>query len=127
MAADLTSRAKLADLTSPEGKAAFEAFLAGARIRSAGDVKALHVLQRPDGWYQSLDFGITAQNLDSLMSSCSSLLLAYAPDQKIPLQPAEDWWQFWTAPLIRGYMRVRCQTHKHSTVFLTVRGGEWQP
>jgi len=125
MAVDFTSRATFADLTSPEGKAAFDAFIAGARARRARDVKALHVFQRDDGQLFNLDFGIAASDLETLMASCSQTLLSYKPEAVMPLQPEIEWWNFWTSPLLRRYMRMHCPTHRASNVFLTLRGGAW--
>ncbi len=125
MAANLRSSAKLADLISDEGKAAFRGFIDSARHRRAGDMKALHVFRLPDGSYRSLDLGFISANLDGLLAKVSNFVLAMDPDQEILLQPIAHWWEFWTAPIIKGYMGYRCPLLKSSRVFLTVRGGEW--
>ena len=123
--ANLRSSAKLADLISPEGKTAFLSFLDFARGRLVRDMKALHVLRRADGSFHSLDLGLDGPDLDSLLAQCSAAVLAMDPDSVVPMQPERDWWEFWTAPIIHGYIGYHCPLYRYARCSVTVRGGEW--
>lgn len=123
---NLRSNATYKDLTSPEGRVAFQGFIDGARWRRVRDMKALHVLLLPGGDYQSLDLGLVAPDFESLMGLCSAVVLQMEPDSVLPLQPVEEWWKFWTSPIVKAYMGYHCPLYKHSRVFVIVRGGEWK-
>jgi hypothetical protein len=112
-------------MISPDGRAQFQVFIDGARVRTVADLKALHVFKRPDGTYLSLDIGVVGPDFESLMGLVSAAVLQMAPDRLVPMQPVLDWWAFWISPFIKTYMGYRCPLYKHSRVFVIVRGGEW--
>ncbi len=104
---------------------AFQTFIESARQRRAGLVKALHVFRREDGQFFNLDLNVTAPNLAAVVDRASIALRVLDPYDMVPLISEEEWWDFWTAPMIGRHMRYRCATHRASTVFLVVRGGVW--
>ena len=125
MAVNLTSSATLADMTSPEGRAQFAAFMESARDRRVRDLKALHVLQLDASFYRSLDIGVVAPEFESLMGLVSAAVLQMDPDYVLPVEPESYWWKFWTSPFVAALKGYRCPLYKHSRVFVVIRGGEW--
>jgi hypothetical protein len=126
VAVNLTDSATIEDLTSPEGVAAFERFYAGYQQRSrlAGSFKALHVVYR-DGAFSSPDFGLASDTLDSLVRECERVLLALTPDDPLPNQSRESWWDFWRFPLRKFFVAYPFQTHRRKVAFVSVKGDAW--
>lgn len=117
--ANLSQSATLADLTSPQGVASFDAFYAGLAIRTAASFKVLHVLATP-AKLVSMDFGVASDlelppvpyairewpcrgalcsvSLAELIVMADAKLSLYRPSDIITALPAAEWWKFWIAP-----------------------------
>lgn len=123
---NLSDTSTVEDLTSPEGIARFDEFYRSltAHPRLAGTVKVFHV------WiggrsFVSCDFPLAALNLDTLVTGCSDALLNLKPDDVVPPQPRDRWWEFWRVPNLKFYMHWNAPTHRRASVMVVVRGERW--
>lgn len=145
---NLTDTATYEDLTSPEGRASFDAFYASLAGRTAGSFKTLHVLATlrsiaPIRSMVSLDFGtavnfdlppipyarreqlcggaLASEGLAELLVLADAKLSLYEPGEILTPLSRADWWEFWVAP----FLGMRTMLMGHATkgrVFVVMRG-----
>ena len=139
---NLSQTATYADATSPEGRAAFDAFYAGLAMRTAVSFKTLHVLANPDELI-ALDFGVSvklelppvpyanrewpccgalkSESMTDLVTLADAKLALYEPEGIITALPASAWWEFWIVPFV-GMGRVMMPHATKGRVFVVLRG-----